>query len=100
MLLADVLDKLPGAGVWIGLLPIVAFSWFLSKIRWWAGLFVLPVAVFLAARLVGEFFDPHVGAAIRQEAGATYVVTCWVVALLAVIFPLGVSLAQRRSRVA
>jgi hypothetical protein len=100
MLLAEVFDKLPGFGVWIGLLPIVAFSLFLSRVRWWAGLFVLPLSVFIAARLVGEFFDPHVGSAIRQEAGAAYVVTCWLVALFALIFPLGVSLAQRRSRVA
>ena len=85
VLLAEVMDKeLSVPGLW-GWAVLWMFAGFLAtRYRCWLGLITLPVAAFLPAGALSEFYDPQVGPAIVREAGWTYGLHSY--AALAVIF--------------
>jgi hypothetical protein len=101
MFLAEVLDKEPGfLGIWIPFLALGVLGVFLARIRWWAGLAVLPAVAFFSFRLFLELYDPHVGPTIRQEGGLSYVLQVYAAVLVGGLPPLVASLLRLRRRVA
>ena len=101
MFLAEVMDKEPGfLGIWLPLFSLGVLGFFLARIRWWAGLAVLPAVAFFSFRLLSELYDPHVGPAIREEAGLSYVLQVYAAVLFGALLPLVASLLRWRRAVA
>ena len=75
LILLEVMDKEPSLStIWLMYVALGLCGFFLGRFRRW---FIVAPAVLilvLAARQLSEWFDPFVGPAMRQEAGALYFV--------------------------
>jgi hypothetical protein len=101
VVLAEILDKEPGTlWLWFQVLMIGAIALWMSRIRWWGALLVLPGAGFLAVSRLGEFYDPHVGPAIRSELGIGYVLQTYAAVVVGALLPLAAAFLRRRASAA
>ena len=99
-LLAEIADKEPSlTKLWLILAGLGMAGVLLSRFRWWAALLVLPGVAIFALAIVGEVTDPHVGPAIRQELGLSYVLQAIVAIATGVLLPL-IAAAHAKRRVA
>jgi hypothetical protein len=100
VVLLEVMDKEPSAlRNWLVMIGLGILALVLGRLRWWAGLLVLPFIAAYAWMLVAEQLDPAVGPAIRSEAGTSYPIQAGVAVLLALALAL-VGVVHRKRRVA
>ena len=99
---AEVADKEPSlAALWAWALAFSLIAFLLEKVRPRLGLLIVPIAALLAWAGHSELSDPHVGPAILQELGPSYVNASYASYAVGLLGPLVIvwlcSVARRRT---
>lgn len=99
LIVFEVMDKeLSLPGVWLLNLSLAAFGYVLCRRYKWSLLFTLPVALFFSFAHLGELHDPHVGPAILEEAGRSYVIQSYAAMTIAILASCAGALVRLKSR--
>ena len=96
---AEVMDKEPTLfAIWAFALTGSLLCFLSVQYKWWTSIIIFPIAVARPLRCVIETLDPHVGPAIFNEAGWSYVLQCYAAAFL-VLFSLvaGVIIGRKKN---
>ena len=96
---AEVMDKEPTLFVIWGYTLIGSLVCFWSgQYKWWIPIIIFPIAIGLPLGSVIETLDPHVGPAIFNEAGWSYVLQAYAATFL-VVFALigGVKMGRKKN---
>ena len=73
-----------------------AVGFFASRKWRWSAFIFLPLLALLGAVQLVELWDPHVGPAIQQEAGNTYVIWSYISIGSGIILPIMGALSQKK----
>lgn len=77
--MAEVMDKeMSVSAVWLSAVVGGAIGFIVIHYRWWIGLITLLCFGFFSFGAVAEWYDPHAGPAIGNEAGDRYGIHAWV----------------------
>jgi hypothetical protein len=96
---AEVWDKVPtiqSSFLWSAAIAILC--WLAARIRHWLPLLLAPSIWFLAAAIVVELNDPHVGPGVRRELGDIYLALQYLFAAATALMPIVAWLLARRKQ--
>ena len=83
---AEVMDKEPTLFAIWGYALICSLMCFLAgQYKWWLPIIISPIAIFFPLATIIETLDPHVGPAILNEAGWSYVLQAYAATFLVLL---------------